>query len=123
VALRAAGFGCFPSGTRPRVVWADVVAGVAPLAALAADVQQALVPLGYVPEARPFRAHLTLGRVRSPRGVRALVDAVAAAGAPDFGAWTAGEVVLYRSHLHPKGARYEPLARPRLAAVAPHSGG
>ena len=116
IALRVAGLGCFPGPSRPRVVWAGVVDGVAPLGLLAADVRRALEPLGFVPEARPFRAHATLARVRSARGVRRLVAAVAAAGAPELGAWTAEDVVLYRSHLHPAGARYEALVRPRLAA-------
>jgi RNA 2',3'-cyclic 3'-phosphodiesterase len=69
-----------------------------------------LTPLGFVPEARPFRAHLTLARVRSPRGLRRVVAAIGD-DAPSFGAWTAAEMVLYRSHLRPTGSVYEPLRR------------
>jgi 2'-5' RNA ligase len=108
--LRAAGLGAFPTARRPRVVWAGIDDPAGGLRALAADVAAALAPLGLAPEARPFRGHVTLARVRSPRGTAPLVRALGAATAPAFGAWSVAAVVLYRSHLHPQGARYEPLA-------------
>ncbi len=88
-----------------------LVTGTAALAALADAVERAFTPLGFAPEPRAFRAHVTLGRVRSPRGLARLTAAIAAAGAPEFGSWTVEDVVLYRSHLRPSGAVYEPLAR------------
>jgi RNA 2',3'-cyclic 3'-phosphodiesterase len=109
--LAARGVGGFPTITRPRVVWVGVDGDVTELVRLAGAVALALAPLGFPPETRPFSAHLTVGRVRSPRGLDRLVKALVAAGRPDLGAWTADEVVLYRSHLHPQGATYEALAR------------
>jgi 2'-5' RNA ligase len=60
------------------------------------------------PERRPFWPHITLARVR--RGVRP--DPLLA----DPPSWElqASEVTLYRSHLSPRGARYEPMARASL---------
>lgn len=54
--------GAFPDARRPRVLWA----GVSPepgLELLQHQVEQAFAPLGFPPEGRPFRPHLTLGRV------------------------------------------------------------
>jgi len=109
--LVASGLGGFPSARRPRVVWAGIVGEGEALGRTAAAVASALVPLGFRAEERPFRGHVTLARVRSPRGLQPLGDAVAAGVRADFGAWTAREVVLYRSHLRTSGAVYEPLVR------------
>lgn len=70
--LRLDGIGCFPTLSRPRVVWVGLAAAgggeSAPLLALKAALDEALTPLGWPPEDRPFAAHLTLGRVKDERG-------------------------------------------------------
>lgn len=58
-----AGFGAFPNPTRPTVIWAGVVSDPA-LELLHHAVEQAFGPLGFPPEGRPFRPHVTLGRAR-----------------------------------------------------------
>ncbi len=115
IALAAGGLGAFPGPSRPRVLWAGITAGIRELGLLAADVERVVAPLGFAPDARPFRGHLTLARVRSPRGL-GRIGAVLGADASSFGAWTATDVVLYRSHLRPTGSIYEPLARLDLSA-------
>lgn len=116
-ALAAGGLGAFPAVRRARIVWLGLTAGAADLAALAAAVERALVPLGFPAEVRPFHGHVTLGRVRSPRGAAALGAALERSGGLEIGTWSADEVVLYRSHLGRTGARYEALAR---LALGPH---
>jgi RNA 2',3'-cyclic 3'-phosphodiesterase len=64
----------------------------------------------YRPEKRPFWPHITFARVK--RGVRR-APPVDAPGLPQD-AFDATDVTLYRSHLSPRGARYEPLERLRL---------
>jgi len=119
LALEAAGTGGFPSASRPRVVYVGIRGRVDALARLAAAVDGALDTLGFPGERRAFRAHLTLGRVRSPRGGEGLADALRAAGEATAGAWTSDEVLLYRSRLHPKGAVHEVVARFPLAGCGP----
>jgi 2'-5' RNA ligase len=82
------------------------------LAALQARVSAVLAAAGvYTPERRPFRAHVTIARlrprVRPPR---------AAALEPEPLAFAGRAVTLYVSRLHPSGARYEPLATASLTA-------
>lgn len=115
--LAVGGVGAFPSPRRVRVVWVGVTAGAAELARLAGAVDRALAPLGLAPEARPWRAHLTVGRVRSPRRLGRLAAAIEGTTRVEIGAWTAREVVLYRSHLRPAGAVYEVIARLPFAAA------
>ena len=75
------------------------------LAALQAAVARALAAAGvYEPEERPFRAHVTVARLR--QGARPPRDV---AGEPERLAFAAGTVVLYRSRLGRGGAAYEPL--------------
>jgi 2'-5' RNA ligase len=118
LALEAHGLGAFPSVRRPRVLWAGITGGAPGLVALAGDIDRALAPLGFAPEARPFRAHLTIGRVRSPRDADALAKAVEAETTTALGAWTACEVVLYQSRLKPTGAVHEKVSRHRLPGTA-----
>ncbi|GEJ55796.1 RNA 2',3'-cyclic phosphodiesterase [Anaeromyxobacter diazotrophicus] len=112
--LAVAGAGAFPSARRARVLWAAVAGDVAPLAALVAALGRELAPLGFTPEERPFAAHLTLGRARDARGLPGLAAALAHAGGGTEARWRAAEVVLFRSHLSPHGARYEALYRAPL---------
>lgn len=77
------------------------------LQALQASVAAALaVAVGYEPEQRRFRPHVTVGRVARDTRIRAaeLDDA------PELTFGALG-LTLYRSHLDPHGARYEPLVR------------
>ena len=107
------GQGCFPNVKRPRVVWVGVQEETGALAALQKDIADSLVPLGFEPEKRAFRPHLTLGRTR--RGIRLadqrrLGEIVANAGAGEQERITVESFLLMRSDLRPDGAVYTPLA-------------
>jgi 2'-5' RNA ligase len=112
--LHVEGAGAFPSPRRPRVLWAGLSGDTAPLAALVKDLGARLAPLGFPPEARPFSAHLTLGRARDPRGAPRLAAALGPLAPAPAVAWRARDVVLVRSHLSPKGSRYEAISRAPL---------
>ena len=103
------GLGAFPSLSRPRVLWAGAPGSPA-FTRLAEGVDQALVALGFPPEARGFTPHVTLGRVREPRRNDALTAALEAADARPFGPLRVERVSLMRSDLSPRGARYTELA-------------
>lgn len=110
--LSLAGLGAFPTARQPRVVWVGLGGDTGALAALQAAVGAATAPLGFTPEARPFRAHLTLGRARpdaAPAALRALGEALARVAPPPPLSWTAGAPALFQSTLTPQGARYTRL--------------
>jgi 2'-5' RNA ligase len=114
LSLSVRGVGGFPNARRPRVVWAGLEGDVAPLAALVAGLGARLGKLGFPPEDRPFSPHLTLGRARDGRGAPGLGGALARAGQAEPAPWRASEVVLFESHLSPRGPRYEAIARVAL---------
>jgi 2'-5' RNA ligase len=116
LALELKGAGGFPSARRPRVLWAGVGGDVAALGAFVEELGRRLAPLGFPPEERAFSPHLTLGRARDTRGAPGLAGALAHAAGADGAPWRAVEVVLFESHLSPKGPRYEAIARAHLGA-------
>ncbi len=116
LALEVKGAGGFPNARRPRVVWAGVAGDLAALGALVQDLGRRLAPLGFAPEERAFSAHLTLGRARDRRGAPGLAGALASAAQADGAPWRAVEMLLFESHLSPKGPRYEPIAHAPLGA-------
>ncbi len=109
--LQSNTLGGFPSLERPRVIWLGISGdGLATLQTLQQQVEQALVPLGFEPESRPFTPHLTLGRVKAPFNLRQIVQTLQQHQFAPI-AFTVREVLLMRSQLHRDGARYTPLAR------------
>ncbi|HEX9241280.1 MAG TPA: RNA 2',3'-cyclic phosphodiesterase [Anaeromyxobacter sp.] len=115
LSLAVRGVGGFPNARRPRVLWAGLEGDLAPLAALVAALGARLAKLGYAPEERPFSPHLTLGRAREGRGAPGLAGALAGAAQEAPAPWRATEVVLFESHLSPRGPRYEAIARMAFA--------
>ncbi|MDI6893228.1 MAG: RNA 2',3'-cyclic phosphodiesterase [Bacillota bacterium] len=111
--FEAAGTGAFPSPGRARVVWVGVGRGAGELGRLAAAVDSQLADLGFAPESRPFSPHLTVGRVRSPRGATDLARALEQASFPAREV-AVEEIVLFQSALGRSGPVYTPLGRHRL---------
>jgi 2'-5' RNA ligase len=113
--LTVRGFGTFPSAARARVIWVGLVAEG--LRALAQRVDDEIGAQGFPRETRPFAPHVTIGRVRSPRGWSRVAAALTPYGDKVFGRSDVTDVVLYRSDLHPQGARYTALDRFGLAGA------
>ncbi len=111
--LQIGGLGAFPNLQRPRVIWVAVTGEVDPLIALQRGIDQALVPLGFAIEKRPFSPHLTLGRLRERaslgerNSIGKLVMATKSEGSP---AQEVKQISLMRSTLTPSGAIYNRLA-------------
>ncbi len=112
--LEVKGAGGFPNARRPRIVWLGLSGDAAALEALAVDLGRRLTPRGFAPEARPFSAHLTVGRARDGRGAPGLGGALASVAQDEGVAWRAAELVLFESHLSPAGPRYEAVLRAQL---------
>ena len=98
-----------------RMFWAGVNDPAGGMAALVAGLDEAMQPLGFAPERRAFRPHVTLGRVKSGRDVDALRAAAEEWADAAFGEGEAGVVTVYSSELTPDGPVYAPLARPALS--------
>lgn len=102
--LRFDGLGVFPGPRKARVLWAGLEDPAGMLVKVAEGLDEALSDLGFEPEKRRFTPHLTLARFRVPVPAGDLPDL-----ADDPGAFRLGSMGLWRSHLSPRGARYEQL--------------
>lgn len=103
--------GAFPDLRKPRVVWVGCTDDAGALAPMASKLEESLEPLGFPREKRGFKAHLTLGRVRSSKGVTGLVEGIRhkmEIAGPSF---VADHAVLFQSILKPSGAEYSPLLK------------
>lgn len=108
--LAIAGAGAFPSPSRPRVLWLGVTAGGPELVAIADRLGAGLRERSFDLESRPFRPHLTVGRVR-PRGERDARRALSAVPAGELARFTARELSLMQSVLGAGGARHSALKK------------
>jgi len=107
--LSVAGIGFFPGIKRPRVVWAGLGGETEILLNLQRRLAQRLAAIGFPKEKRPFKAHLTLGRIRhtvSPRIVGSAIEDYSNLGNLQF---DADRIILFKSDLKPTGAVYSPL--------------
>jgi 2'-5' RNA ligase len=102
--LAVSGIETLPPGRRARVVVGAIDAPPA-LELLQDRLERASAALGFAPEGRPFRPHVTLGRVRQGAALPPAARERCAAVAPAIGFW-ADEVALVESVLAPGGSRY-----------------
>jgi len=102
------GSGVFPPKGAARVVWAGL-RGAEPMATLASRLEKGMGALGFEPEAREFKPHLTLARVKDP-GAGATARKVADSHAQGrFGTKLVSELFLKKSVLRPQGPEYSTL--------------
>jgi 2'-5' RNA ligase len=110
--LRLQGLGVFPNARRPQVIWAGLEGDLEALRHLQAEVEARSAQLGFAPEGREFRPHLTLGRVNGglrPGDQMRLLEALKARRDEIFGTFAAETLCLVRSDLRPAGAVYTTL--------------
>jgi RNA 2',3'-cyclic 3'-phosphodiesterase len=110
--------GRFPPTGRPRVVYLGVGAGAPAVLALGERILRELQRLTIPFDAKPLRAHVTLGRMREDADLadaRAVAAATAAMRVPHLRFRIDG-VTVFESVLSPRGARYMPRATAALQA-------
>nr|BCX00949.1 MAG: RNA 2',3'-cyclic phosphodiesterase [Bacteroidota bacterium] len=104
--LESDGVGAFPDLGRPRVVWIGFRRSQE-LEELFGALEGELRLRGFDPEMRPFRPHLTVARLKESRSLRGLLTGLELEAVR----FAVRELVLFRSELHPTGARYSALLR------------
>lgn len=109
--LQVKNLGVFPNPRKPRVVCAGVHDPTAMLPPLADSIETALEPLGFAREGRAFKAHLTLGRVKSTDRAAALNVTITRNSSFATPPFRVDHAVLFQSRLTPVGAHYDALFR------------
>jgi 2'-5' RNA ligase len=103
--------GAFPHWKRPRVIWIGLNGDIGRLSDLRNELQEELKVLGFMPEKRPFRAHLTLGRFKGPinrdEDIKWIYDRYRDITSDVY---QLNELILYKSDLKPDGPVYTKMA-------------
>ena len=109
--------GAFPNLKRPRVIWAGIGDGSETLGKIARDLELRVRQLRFEPESKPFKSHLTLGRVREGARLDAFVDFLQAYAVQSIPV-IFDSLVLFKSTLTPQGPIYEKLHEAKLSGTA-----
>jgi len=110
-ALTARGLGVFPTVKKARVLWSGIHGDVLALKKLHAE------RIGFAPETRSFRGHLTLGRMKGKTEARTLAATVSEFGSFSSSSFVVDRLILFQSDLKPGGAEYTELAGVDLAGA------
>ena len=105
--------GGFPNLNKPRVIWVGGSQPIEAAARMAAEIDRRMHELHFEKETRPFKAHLTLGRVREGRSVATLAAYLESFKLTPI-PLRLDRLVLFKSTLTPKGSIYEREHEARL---------
>lgn len=113
--IRLRGSGTFPPRPPARVVWVGLE-GAEPLTLIASRLEGACQALGFEAEARPFRPHLTLARVKDPKASSSAIGLAEKYAGSEFGSVEVNSILLKKSVLGPKGPTYTTVLTSPLAS-------
>jgi len=109
ITLSVKGAGVFPGIKRPRVVWLGMGGQVPLLIALQKVLDENLAAAGFEKEKRPFKAHLTLGRVKGAIDAAMLGKALSEMMNFESTPFVVDRIFLIKSELKPSGPVYTKL--------------
>ena len=114
--IELAGAGAFPDGRHPRTLWLGVAQGNDGLIRIVDALESPLDRLGWPPDPRSRRPHLTVARTDATRGEvsHAIADALCQAADGWGTVFDARQLTLFRSHLGAGPPRYEAVVEAPL---------
>jgi RNA 2',3'-cyclic 3'-phosphodiesterase len=108
--LKIEKLGVFPDARRPRVLWCGTTGDTERLSALQKKLDGDFAKIGFPAEDRSFKAHLTLARIKDPRDITGMGEALKKHDSFKAGEFVADKLFLFQSNLSPQGAIYTKLA-------------
>ena len=112
--MSLAGMGAFPNSRKPRIVWVGVEEGADRLVEIARSIESSMKNLGFQREKRPFRPHLTVGRIRRLENPQLMTRTLDESRVGDLGEFAVEKISLIRSQLDPAGSIYTTIAEAPL---------
>jgi len=109
ILLAVKGIGVFPDLRRPRVLWVGITGSVNSILTLHSAIEENLESIGFPKENRPFKGHLTVGRVKAKIDPKRLTDAMKVFETFESESFIADHLILFQSELRPTGAVYTKL--------------
>lgn len=102
------GIGGFPNVRKARVLWVGVQYGKHELIALSKAIEEAMTELGFKPENKELKPHITLARIKTPLSIEKEIATVSLDELNGRVVNVDG-ITLFQSHLKRSGAEYESL--------------
>ena len=109
VKTRVQVLGAFPDSRHPRVIWMSLDDTHSQIAGLALLLKNGLAKIGHPKDSRTFKAHITLGRVRSPKNTSTFTRVIHDYRLDKDREELLNRIILFKSTLTPHGPIYEPL--------------
>lgn len=101
--------GVFPAIKSARIIWIGIKEGEEEILKLATILEEKLSVAGFPKENRPFSAHITIGRVKSPINRSDLASRIQQMQNIPKILSSVTNIILFKSILTPSGSIYEPL--------------
>lgn len=108
--LKIEKLGVFPDARRPRVLWCGITGDEEKLLVIQKQLDKDFAGIGFPGEERPFRAHLTLARIKDVHGLTGVSEALTKHSGFTAGDFIGKELILFQSRMTPQGALYTRLA-------------
>jgi 2'-5' RNA ligase len=113
--LAMQGMGVFPGIRKPRILWTGVGGRTDQLQQVYQALDNGLAAEGFARESRPFKAHLTLARIKKSLEPEHLLQAIQETGQYEPGWFRVSALVLIKSDLRPGGAVYTVMREIQLS--------
>lgn len=110
--------GCFPNLHHPRVIWVGAEDEEGTLVRIQEKAEEFSAALGIEKEDRKFHPHVTLGRVKGSKNLKALIAELEQVSFEPQSS-VVHEVLLMKSELKPSGSVYSVLQRFSLRKTYP----
>ena len=108
--MKIQGLGVFKNFHKPRVLWAGIQ-NYNPLAEIKKQVDKEMLKMGFNPDAREFKPHLTLARIKWINNKDKLKNLVLEHKDQYFQDVTINEIIFYESILRAEGPEYKPIEK------------
>ena len=115
--LSAQGSGVFPNLKRPRVIWTGLSGQIEELIGLQKILDKKLRLIGFPKEKRPFKGHLTIGRVKGRLDSRKLSEFMNRFNKFETKQFSCDRIFLMQSELKPSGPIYTKLMSEPLSGL------
>lgn len=112
--LSVKGVGAFPTINNPRVIWVGVEDDKN-LLNIYTQLEEGLAGLGFKKEERPFKPHLTLGRIKFLKDKKGLKERLEKFADIKLASFIVDSLILFKSELTPEGSLYTKLKEVKLA--------
>lgn len=112
--MSLAHIGAFPNFRKPSIIWTGVEEGAEKIIEIVEQIESSMEKLGFAREKRPFKPHLTIGRIRELKHPTIMAKSLENNEIGEIGKFMVEKLSLIKSQLDPSGSIYTTLSEALL---------